>query len=124
MSIEDDTPRAWADALNRLSALTAPCPGFRGDEWTGIHQAAKHFLEHYASRAFALGWTGLDLFGVHRLVGATRVDCCGALMVSGARAVGVDAGGVRFERGSARRNGSGQAFGVPVWEYAKGGAGQ
>ena len=90
MITTDDTPGAWAEAFNRLSTHAPPCPGFRGDEWSDVHASAKDFLANYAQRAFALGWTGLDLFGVHPKVGATRADCCGALMVStGALVTGV-----------------------------------
>ena len=89
-----------------------------------MREPALDFLDRFGVEAHRLGWTAPELFAVHPEHGTLRLDYCGALMVSGARAVGVDAEGVRFERGSARRNQPGQAFGVPVWEYAMGGAGR
>ncbi len=38
-------------------------------------------MDHCADEAASRGWTALDLFGVHPVVGAVRVDCCGALML-------------------------------------------
>jgi hypothetical protein len=63
------------------------------------------------------GWTTPQLFGVHPVHGPVRGDLCGALMIAAAPALGVDATRVLFERTSAYRNGPGQAWGVPVWEF-------
>ncbi len=46
-----------------------------------MHRAVSHFMDHYAAEAAARGWTAIDLFGVHGLAGAARVDSCGALML-------------------------------------------
>ena len=85
-----------------------------------MRRSALDFLDGFGVEASRLGWTAPELFAVHPEHGTLRLDYYGALMVSGAKALGVDADGVLFERGSARRNQPGQAFGVPVWEYAKG----
>ncbi len=46
-----------------------------------MHRAVAHFMDDYAAEAAAHGWTAIDLFGVHGLAGAARVDSCGALML-------------------------------------------
>ncbi len=52
-----------------------------------MHTVALQFLSEHADRAVALGWTTEELFGVDPVVGAVRVDACGALMISGGRPV-------------------------------------
>ena len=76
-----DTPSYWLEGFAKLSPLTLPCPGFRNDEWRGIHAATKLFIETRASEAAGMGWTGIDLFSVHETVGAANVSACGALMM-------------------------------------------
>lgn len=76
-----DTPRGWRDGLARLDRWTPPCEGFRSGEWETVHRAVSHFMDHYAAEAAARGWGAIDLFGVHALAGAARVDSCGALML-------------------------------------------
>jgi hypothetical protein len=40
----------------------------------------EHFLATHADEAFALGWSGLDLFSVHPRAGMARVDSTGAVL--------------------------------------------
>jgi hypothetical protein len=75
--------RQWREAFARLSAETPPCRGINFKKWPEMHTVALRFLSDHADRAAELGWTTEELFGVHRDVGAVRVDACGALMVSG-----------------------------------------
>ena len=45
-------------------------------------------------------------------------------MISGNKAVAVEPTRIVFDRGSGYRNKQGQAWGIPVWEFAKKGAGR
>jgi hypothetical protein len=44
-------------------------------------------LNEFGEQAAMLGWTDLDLFGVHPEVGLVRTDCSGAVMLSNGRRV-------------------------------------
>jgi hypothetical protein len=46
------------------------------------------------------------------------VDYCGALMIGAEPVRSVEANRILFERTSAYRNGPGQQWGVPVWDFA------
>jgi hypothetical protein len=67
--------------------LDDPCPGFLREGWVRVYGAAMSFLDSHAQEAAAIGWTAPELFGVHPVVGLRRVDCAGALMVSGGNRV-------------------------------------
>lgn len=108
----------WRRKFYGLNSYNPPCLGFRPGEWPRIFDAAHDFLERHAEAAHALGWSTLDLFGVHRTVGATRVDCCGALMLSGPFASSVEADCIRFGHLTYyRRPADPEA--VPVWELVR-----
>lgn len=109
--------RTWLDAFERLSSQREPCPGFRAGDWPKVYRAAVAFLEDFGEQASALGWATLDLFGVHPDVGMVRVDCAGALMVSGgARVVALTADTIRYVDGlTYRRTALGPA--VAVWDF-------
>ncbi len=82
-----------------------------------MHTVALQFLSEHADRAAELGWTTEELFGVHPVVGAVRVDACGALLISGGKPIiGVERDKLRFDANSyyrvPRRPPS-----VPVWEF-------
>ena len=79
--------------------------------------SAYAFLEEHADAADALGWTALELFGVHPVVGATRVGFCGALMLSGAPVTAVERDAITFARSCFRRRSS-QPASVLVWEFS------
>lgn len=66
----------WREGFRRLSAGSAPCPGFA--RWSATYASIGEFLDVHAAQA-ALHWSTLDLFGVHPVVGALRGDCAGAL---------------------------------------------
>ena len=72
----------WKQGLARLTPDRAPCPGFRAGQWPRVYAAAIDFLANQAEATAGMGWTTLEMFGVHPVVGVRRVDCCGALMVS------------------------------------------
>ena len=65
-----------------------------------------------------------QVFGVHPDHPTLRVDYCGALMVGGTPARGVEAHRVLFEQTAAYRDRQGQVWGIPIWEFAKKAAGR
>ena len=78
-SAPPDCPE-WRAGLARLSPHRDPCPGFRLGQWHSVLQAALRFVDEHGQAALQLGWSTLDLWGVHPVVGAVRGDCTGALI--------------------------------------------
>ena len=82
-----------------------------------MHTVALRFLSEHADRAAELGWTTELLFGVHPVVGAVRVDVCGALMVSSGKPVvaverdWINFGVSRYYKPQAKTPS------VPVWDW-------
>src|SRR5690349_5503010 len=104
--------------LARLAPVHAPCPGFRTGQWLSVHAAARGFLRSTAGAAAAMGWPTLELFGVHPVVGVSRVDCCGALMVSGGSPIAeVTPECIRYRNGLAYRRTPPGGPSVPVWAF-------
>ena len=86
--------------------------------WSPIRESCLDFITRFGDEAHRLGWTAEQLFGVHPEHGTLRVEYCGALMVAGKRAVGVEADKVVFERTAAHRTTQGKVWGPPIWEFA------
>lgn len=107
----------WRAGMARLSPHQRPCPGYRAGEWIDVHENALAFLDTFSEEAERLGWTTAELFGVHPSLGTTRVDHCGALVLSvGGRVRLLTADEIRFERLTYRRK-TGQPQGAPIWEF-------
>ncbi len=79
---------------------------------------ALEFVDRFGAEAVALGWTAPQLFGVHPQHGTLRTDYCGALMLSGQKATGIDTRCVKFGNTSAYRDTLGAPVRVPIWEFA------
>ncbi len=80
-------PETWTQGVADLLAMTCPasCPD---DKWQVLREDAYHFLRDHAARAHELGWTALDLFGVHPGKPWARFDCMGLVpLLSGAGVV-------------------------------------
>ena len=108
----------WTQGLARLASTRDPCPGFRTGQWLSVHAAALDFLANTAEAAAALGWTTLELFGVHPVVGVSRVDCCGALTVSGGSPIAeVTPALIRYRNGLAFRRTPPGGPSLPVWAF-------
>ncbi len=71
-------PPAWHAILAELERHT--CPDWMSHErWDLLLGDAENFLMRWGSAASALGWTALDLYGVHPVAPAARFDVMGLL---------------------------------------------
>jgi hypothetical protein len=80
-----DAPRVWAEAAARLDPAHSP-----GDipptRWLHfINDCGRFFDDGWASRAAALGWGPLDLFGCDRNKPFARIDRAGLLWLLNGR---------------------------------------
>lgn len=100
----EDNPAGWHAISEELKRMQAP-------EWAGSHRwsqmvkEADTFLSNWARVAHDLGWTALDLFGVHAVAPGCRYDVMGLVMLLG--------GGTVFaltERTAAFRRSSGSTL--------------
>jgi hypothetical protein len=57
--------------------MTGAPHGFTADMWRQLGEDAVRFLDRWGSEAGRLGWTTLDLFGVHPIVPTARYDAMG-----------------------------------------------
>jgi hypothetical protein len=57
------------------------------ERWRFLISDAENFLQRWGSAAHSLGWTALDLFGVHPLAPAARFDVMGLLPVMNGAAI-------------------------------------
>ena len=70
----------WARCFARLEPALAPA-GFSDCEWRELLQDGNRFFEQWGPQAAELGWTALDLFGVHPVAPAARYDCMGLVPI-------------------------------------------
>ncbi len=78
-------PEAWVQGVADLLAMSCPasCPTER---WNVLREDAYTFLRDHAARAHEVGWTVLDLFGVHPVKPWVRFDHMGLVpLLNGAR---------------------------------------
>lgn len=116
---EDDGLALWRAGLALLSPHRAPCPGYRGGEWSRVYDRARAFLDTFGTQAEALGWTAPRLFGVHPSAGIVRVDACGALVLpAGGDVRAITATEIRFGH-LTHREMPGQPEGVPLWRIGQ-----
>jgi hypothetical protein len=111
---------AWREALLGLSPDRDPCPGFRPGAWARVWSNALDFIDRHGAEAHRLGWTAVELFGVHPALGVIRVDHAGALMLAVAgRGLAVEAGLIRHANGLALRRSFGSVASVLVWNFGR-----
>ena len=75
-----EIPRQWAEGYAALCSMGAPA-GFYPERWQRIVDAAGTFLDHWAVRAIACGWSDLDVFGCDPDKADRRFDCMGLLLL-------------------------------------------
>jgi hypothetical protein len=72
--------RAWAEGYAALCAMPAPA-GFSPERWQRIVVAAGKFLDRWAAKAIAYGWSDLDVFGCDSAAPDRRFDCMGLVLL-------------------------------------------
>ncbi len=113
-------PETWTQGMADLLAMACPasCPAER---WKVLREDAYTFLRDHAARAHEVGWTVLDLFGVHRTRPWARLDCMGLVpLMSGATIVSLSYIEAVIEKPSGarltfRRCGQVPSEARPVW---------
>ncbi len=96
-------PEAWVQGAADLLAMACPasCPAAR---WEALREDAYHFLRDHAGRAHELGWTALDLFGVHPEKPWVRFDCMGLVaLLDGSRVMALSETEAVIEKPSGAR---------------------
>jgi hypothetical protein len=101
--LNGEGPTEWLRGLATLDPNRPPAD-FGGIWWRDLIRDAERFLPLWGQQAADLGWTTLDLFGVHRLAPAARFSSMGLLLlVRGGRVVAITAGSAVIERQSKAR---------------------
>ena len=88
-----NVPRRWVEGFAALSSMPAPT-GFSPERWQRIVDAAGVFIDKWAAKAIASGWSDVDVFGVDPTAPDRRFDCWGLIMVlDRCEIVGIDESG-------------------------------
>ena len=78
--IEGDVLAEWHAILAGLKRR-GPADWLSHPQWRGLLSDAENFLTRWGSAAHLLGWTALDLFGVHPIAPAARFDVMGLIPI-------------------------------------------
>jgi hypothetical protein len=90
MQVDGGLPEPIALVLSKLTVMKPPA-GFGPDRWQRVIDGACVFADMWGKLALDLGWTEMELWALHKVAPATRVDCKGlALSLEGAEVVGLD----------------------------------
>jgi hypothetical protein len=96
-----DYPMEWHAISCELVETDQPLECF-GDRWTTMAHDAKSFLERWGKTVHLLGWTALDLFGVHPNAPAARFDVMGLVpMLNGRPVIAITKEGASIKAQSA-----------------------
>ena len=96
-------PEAWTQGVADLRAMARPasCPDAK---WQTLREDAYRFLRDHAARAHGLGWTALDLFGVHPAKPWARFDAMGLVpLLNGAMVVALSDSEAVIEKSNGTR---------------------
>ena len=86
-------PKRWAEGFAAMSSMPAPA-GFSPERWQRIVDAAGVFIDKWAAKAIACGWSDLDVFGCDAAAPDKRFDCMGlVLLLDRCEVSGVDEAG-------------------------------
>jgi hypothetical protein len=75
-----NVPKRWAEGYAALSSMPGPA-GFLPERWARIIDAAGVFIDKWAAKAIACGWTDIDIFGCDGAAPDRRFDCMGLIML-------------------------------------------
>ena len=81
-----DVPQEWIEGVEALQQMPA-LPKWTDQEWRQLQTDATAFLATWGAQALGLGWTLLDLFGVHAQAPRERYDAMGMVLMLGGRSV-------------------------------------
>jgi hypothetical protein len=99
---EGGAPAEWHAILAELERRN--CPDWMSlERWDLLVGDAENFLSRWGAAAHSLGWTALDLFGVHPLEPGSRFDVMGMLLLTQGGAVvalTADAATIRRQTGA------------------------
>jgi hypothetical protein len=97
---EGRAPAEWHAILAELEQRS--CSDWLSpDRWDAVLSDAENFLSRWGAAAHALGWTALDLFGVHPTVPAARFDVMGlVLLICGGEVIALTASSAAIRRRS------------------------
>ena len=90
-----NVPRRWAEGFAAMASMPAPT-GFSPERWARIVDATGTFLDRWAAKVIACGWSDLDVFGCDSAAPDRRFDCMGLVLlldrweVSGVDEAGAD----------------------------------
>lgn len=70
----------WHAILARLKRCD-PADWLSHEQWQGLLSDGENFLTRWGGAAHLLGWTSLDLFGVHPTAPAARFDVMGLILI-------------------------------------------
>ena len=82
----DGFPDEWRAIAGELGGST-PIDGFGDARWQLLVDDTEIFLPRWGRAAHLLGWTAIDLFGVHPAAPAVRFDVMGLLPLLGGASV-------------------------------------
>jgi hypothetical protein len=85
-SLADDCPSEWQAICEELKRSEPPSWA-SAERWRELVADAESFLAAWGKTADRLGWTTLDLFGVHPTAPATRFDVMGLIPILRGRSV-------------------------------------
>ena len=100
--IEDGAgvPREWAEGYAALD-LSAPPEGFAPPTWRQLVDDGGRFLDRWGCEAAELGWSVLDVFGVHPLAPAPRYDCMGLVpLIRGGEVIAISSDRATIQTGT------------------------
>jgi hypothetical protein len=80
VEIEGSVLAEWHAILAGLKRR-GPVDWLSHEQWLGLLSDAENFLKRWGSAAHLLGWTSLDLFGVHPVAPAARFDVMGLIPI-------------------------------------------
>ncbi len=86
LAVPDGVPEEWVQGVADLLVMP-PHQDWHENDWRTLQDDARRFLKEWAGQAHHLGWTALDLFGVHPTAPAARFDCMGLVPLLRGRAV-------------------------------------
>ena len=77
--IGDGVPVEWIEGLAQLKAVQRP-RDIPPKKWRSVIDAAATFSDRWAVKAYELGWTTAEVFGIHHAKPLVRVDVMGLLL--------------------------------------------